>query len=170
MLFGRKKATRDMSIVQIISLSPLARSILLKYGVKFIGKGLSPLESLETVARGNGLSEADIENILNDINSYREIRKDTALDVTNIAAEKLKSIIKSKNKKGIRLRLVSDGCATYVYDMDFATKRIGNEVVFKTSGITFFVETKTADFVRGTKIDYDSEREGFVFTNPNVKK
>lgn len=173
------KATKEMSIVHIISASPLARPVLLKHGIKFIGKGLSPLESLEKVAKGNGLSDSDIEKILGEINSASGMtpsasvgleKKGEVIELTESAAEKLKQIVRLKGKKGIRLRLVSDGCSTYVYDMDFATKRIGNEIEVKTGNVKFFVEQKTVDFIKGTMIDYNAEKEGFVFDNPNVKK
>ena len=167
-MFG-KKITKDMSVVQIISASPLARGILLKHGIKFIGKGLSPLESLDTVAKGNGLSGKQVENILDEINSIKEERKDVMLKTTDAAADKLRTIIKSRHKKGIRLRLVSDGCSTYVYDMDFATKRTEGEVEVNSSGVKFFIEQKSMDFIKGTTIDYNAKEDGFVFQNPNVK-
>ena len=171
MLFG-KKITKDMTIVKIISENPLARGILLEHGIKFVGKGLSPLESLEKVAKGNGLSDSNINEILKELNKpLKNIKRDgDILNLTDTAREKLKQIIKSKHKKGIRLRLVSDGCATYVYDMDFGTKKIENEIEFKTGGVIFYIDPKSVDFLNGTRIDYNSGEEGFVFDNPNVKK
>ena len=171
MAIFQKKITEDMTIVKIISENPLARGVLLNNGIKFVGKGLSPLESLEKVAKGNGLTDKDINNILKELNREQPKHADrNILEVTDIASQKLKLLIKSKHKKGIRLRLVSDGCATYVYDMDFGTKRVEGEVEFKTNGVIFYIEPKTVDFIRGTKIGFDTAENGFVFDNPNVKK
>lgn len=166
----QKKITEDMTIVKIISENPLARSVLLNHGIKFVGKGLSPLESLEKVAKGNGLTDKEIEKILFELNKEHKRSDKIVLEVSDAASQKLKQMIKSKNKKGIRLRLVSDGCATYVYDMDFGTKKIEGEIEFKTAGVTFYIEPKSVDFIRGTTIDYDTGQEGFIFDNPNVKK
>ena len=65
-----------MSIVRIISENPLARYILLNNGIKFVGKGLSPLESLEKVAKGNGLAEIEIEKIITELNREQPRRDD----------------------------------------------------------------------------------------------
>ena len=171
MLFKRKKITKDISIVDIISQNPMARGVLLENGIKFVGQGLSPLESLEKVAKGNGLDNKQIENILKELNKEQpKTSNKDVIQISSAAGTKLKEMIKSKNKKGIRLRLVSDGCATYVYDMDFGTRRIEGEIELKANGVTFYIDPKSADFIRGTKIDYDTKEEGFVFDNPNVKK
>lgn len=160
-----------MSIVNIISENPMARGILLGHGIKFVGKGLSPLESLEKVAKGNGLTITEIEKIITELNREQPKRDDkNILDISDMASEKLKQMIKAKHKKGIRLRLVSDGCATYVYDMDFGTKKIDGEVEFRTNGVVFYIEPKSVDFIKGTKIDYNKKEDGFLFENPNVKK
>ncbi len=171
MLFQKKKITNDMSIVNIVSESPLARGILLNHGIKFVGKGLSPLESLEKVARGNGLTDTEIEKILAELNKEQQKRDDNdILNITNMASEKLRHMIKARHKKGIRLRLVSDGCASYVYDMDFGTKKIEGEAEFRTNGVTFYIEPKSVDFIKGTIIDYSEREDGFIFENPNVKQ
>ena len=169
-MFHRKKITNDMTIVKILSENPLARGVLLSNGIKFIGKGLSPLESLEKVAKGNGLTDAEIEKILSGLNREQPKRDDkNILDITDMASEKLKQMIKAKHKKGIRLRMVSDGCSTYVYDMDFGTKKIEGEVEFRTNDVVFYIEPKSVDFIKGTKIDYSKKEDGFIFDNPNVK-
>src|SRR3989344_5267347 len=106
------KITKETSIVSAISASPLARSTMLKYGIKFVGKGLSPLESIEKVGKGNGLDDKSIERMLDEMNRPPEKRDDkNMLTITDEAATKLKEKITSRGKKGIRLRLVSDGCA-----------------------------------------------------------
>src|SRR3989338_7124503 len=121
MLFQRKKITKDISIVDIISQNPMARGVLLENGIKFVGQGLSPLESLEKVAKGNGLDNKQIENILKELNKEQpKTSNKDVIQISSAAGTKLKEMIKSKNKKGIRLRVVRDGCAPYVYDMDRA--------------------------------------------------
>jgi len=176
-LFAKKqeteKVTREMSIVKILSLFPLAREVFKRNGIEFIGKNLSPLESLEKVAKGNNLSDQQIQNIVKEINQGIEEKgkalfEGELLKVTPLASEKLKEILESKKgKKGIRLRLVSDGCALYSYEMDFGTKKMEGEILFKTSGMKFFIEKKTIGFIKGTEIDFISD--GFFFKNPNVK-
>lgn len=169
-MFGKKRATKEMTVVQVLSESPLARGILLKYGIKFIGQSLSPLESLEKVAKGNGLGDKDVEKMLEELNREQPKRSGNIIELTETAGARLREMIKNRGKKGIRFRLVSDGCSSYIYDMDFGTRRVGDEIEFKTNGVTFYVEPKSANFIRGTKIDYNAKEEGFVFENPNVKR
>ncbi len=167
------KITKDTSVSRAISMAPLARGIFQKYGIKFIGKDVSPLESIEKAALANSLSEKDSDKIIEEINdSLREqkISTENIIKLSDSAAEKLKEFLKTKkDKKGVRLRLVSDGCATYVYDMDFGTKPVGEEIKTESQGISFFIEKKTIALINGTEIDYNQEKGGFVFNNPNVK-
>lgn len=172
-MFSKKQemATKDMSVVKILSLYPLAREVLKRHGIAFIGKQLSPLESIEKAAIGNGLSGEQLAALLAEINEGILEKKTTffgeVLRLTPRAAEELNGMLAKKpGKKGIRLRLVSDGCALYSYDMDFGTKKLDGEIVFKTSGLTFYLEKKMMGFLQGTEIDYQG---GFLFLNPNVK-
>jgi len=167
-MFG-KKVSKDMSVSNIISAYPHAREIMSAHGIKFIGKDLSPLESLEKVSKGNGLQDKDISDIVSEISAYKE-SKIVKIDVTPDAAEKLKNVLKEKNKKAVRLRLYSDGCAMYTYDIDFLNVKPSNDVEIKLNGVRFFIEKKSIDFLNGTKMRYDTSEDAFVFDNPNVKK
>lgn len=176
-LFSREqkfeKINQTMSIVKILTLYPLAREVFKRNGIEFIGKELSPLESLERVAKGNSLSDKDIESIVQEINKGidekgKALFEGELLRVTSPAAAKLKEFIEAKKgKKGIRLRLASDGCGLYSYDMDFGTKRLEGELAFEANGITFYLERKTIGLLKGTEIDF--LKDGFFFNNPNVK-
>ena len=174
MLFGRK-INKDMSISEIVSICPAANSIFSKHGIKFIGKDLSPLESLEIVAKGNNLGDEQIKEMIKEINE--EIKKqdkvgknEKVIEVTDKAAEELKKILHDKGKKAFRLKLASDGCALYTYDFDFGTKAIGEEIENNVKGIRIFMPRKNVPMLKGTVIDYDEQRGGFVFNNPNVRE
>lgn len=172
--FERKveeQVTKEMSIVRILSLYPLAREVIKRNGIEFIGKGLSPFESLDVVGRGNGLSEERIESVVQELNKGIEEKTKALFEgelirLTEPAAVYLNRLLGQRGKRGIRLRLASDGCGLYSYDMDFATKKLSDELEFKASGVTLFLEKKTIGLLKGTTIDY---QEGFLFKNPNVK-
>ena len=167
-MFG-KKVSKNMSVSSIISAYPYSKDIMSSHGIRFIGKDLSPLEPLEKVAKGNGLSDKDVENIVSEISAYKE-NKNLQIEVTDNAAGKLKEVLKEKRMKAVRLRLYSDGCALYQYDIDFTSVKRNNDVELKVAGIKFFVEKKSVDFLNGVRIRYDMVENGFVFDNPNVKK
>ena len=69
------KITKDTSVSRAISISPFARGIFQKHGIKFIGKDVSPLESIEKAGQANGLSEKDIENIVIEINNSLKVEE-----------------------------------------------------------------------------------------------
>lgn len=167
-MFG-KKVSKQMSVSNIIAAYPHAREIMSAHGIKFIGKDLSPLEPLEKVAKGNGLQDSDIADMVSEISAYKE-SKVIKIDVTPAAAEKLRSVLKEKDKKAVRLRLYSDGCAMYTYDIDFLNVKPSNDVEIKLNGVRFFIEKKSIGFLDGTRISYDTAQGAFAFDNPNVKK
>jgi len=166
--------SKETSIVKLLSSYPLAREILKRNGIEFIGKNLSPLESLDVVGKGNSLSEKQIESILQEIRegmkrAEKELYSGALLTLTTAAAEELSTILKKKQgKKGFRLKLASDGCGLFSYDLDFATKKLGGEVACKTAGLIFYLEKKTLGMIKGISIDFTGE--GFLFKNPNVRE
>ena len=167
------KIGREMSIVRILSEYPLAREAFKRNGIEFIGKDLSPLESLEKVGKGNGLSDRQIEKIVNEINKGieekgREIEKGEIIRLNREAEKELAGLVDRKKKRGIRLRLVSDGCGSYRYDMDFGTKKMEGEVEFQAGKVRFYLERKFLGMIKGTEISFQGE--GFVFKNPNVRE
>jgi len=164
--------TKKMSVAEIIKTEPRSRQLIQKYGIVFIGKDISPLESLEKVGKGNNLTEEDIDNMVKEMNNFKEENVDmkNLLIITDSAASKLKDHIKQKNAKGIRLRLVSSGCSIYSYDMDFGTKAMRNEEKLKFNGVEFYIQKKFASLLNGTRIDFIQSKGGFVFENPNVKE
>jgi len=169
-----EKITREMSIVKILSSYPLAREVLKRHGIEFIGRQLSPLESLETVANGNNLEEGEIDKILQEINggmkkAVSELFSGEILTLTPKASSKLKELLERKGKKGIRFRLASDGCGLYSYDMDFGTKKLEGEMESKANGIKFYLDRKSIGLIKGLEIDYKEQQGGFMFNNPNVK-
>ena len=168
-----KRITKEMSILEILSSSPKARSILREGGIKFVGKKASPLESLELVAKANGLDEKQTEGLVLKLNESLKKGSTSGIKISlsEAAAQELRNLLSKKpGKKGFRLRLVSIGCSVYSYDLDFATKAVESEATCKAGNLTFFIEKKHRDFLNGLRIEYDSEAGGFVFDNPNMKK
>ncbi|MBI4895212.1 MAG: iron-sulfur cluster assembly accessory protein [Candidatus Aenigmarchaeota archaeon] len=172
----KKKITKDMTVAEIVRMFPRSVISFRKFGIEFIGRDISPLESLEKVSYGNKLTEEALEKMIEEINE--EMNKKPVEDIsenfiklTDKAADEFtEQLKKKKDKKGIRLRLVSSGCALYVYDMEYANKRYGDEIEFDTKGIKFFVQKKTIPLIDGVTIDYLYGKRGFKFNNPHVKE
>ena len=172
----KKKINKEMSVAEIIRTFPSAALSFRKHGIEFIGKDLSPLESLEKVAYGNGLSEDKLQKMIEDINEEMNKKpvediSENFINLTDKAVEEFKELLKKKkDKKGIRLRLVSSGCVLYVYDMEFASRKFSDEIEFDRNGIKFFVSKKSIPMVDGIVIDYNYGKRGFRIHNPHVKE
>ena len=166
-----RKITKDTTVMEALSIHPAARALLKESGIRFIGRDANPMESLERVAKANGLSENQLATLVAKLNSTPSHSRGVSISLTENAAEELKALLRKKpGKKAMRLRLVSIGCAMYSYDMDFATKRMDSEAACSAKGITFFVEKRRLDFLNGLLIDYDPSNQGFVFHNPNMRQ
>ncbi len=166
--------TRSMPVTQVLSIYPLARDALAGAGIAFIGKSVSPLEPLEKVARANGLDDVQIDALVAEINTKiaaasNAVLEGTILTFTEAAGQELARLLAEKpEKQGVVLRLASDGCALYSYDLDFAAKPTEAELTIRTPWVPLFLERKTIGFLKGTTIDF---RDGvFVFENPNVRQ
>ncbi|GEM_PF-2388656 len=172
----KKKVSKEMSVAEIIRTFPTAALSFRKFGIEFIGRDLSPLESLEKVAYGNGLTEEKLNKMVEEINEemnrkpIEDISENFIILTDNAADEFTEQLKKKKEKIGVRLRLVSSGCALYVYDMEYANKKFGDEIEFETRGLKFFVQKKTIPMVDGVTIDFLYGKRGFKFNNPHVKE
>lgn len=88
------------------------------------------------------------------------------------AITKIKSMMEKEDKKdyGLRLGVVTGGCAGLSYDMRFQKKPYDNDIVFDQEGLKVFINPDSAPFLKGITIDYvDTLKEsGFKYKNPNA--
>ena len=88
------------------------------------------------------------------------------------AALKLKAIMQEQGKAsyGVRMQVVSGGCAGYMYGMDFEEKPAKDDEVMEFAGVKVFVDKKSYDMLKGTEVDYveSLQQSGFKFNNPNA--
>lgn len=63
------KIHADMTIKEILEIKPEARQILLDYGLTCAGCELGDFETLEEGAAGHGLTENEVQEMVNLINS-----------------------------------------------------------------------------------------------------
>lgn len=94
------------------------------------------------------------------------------LTLTKNAAAQLKKLQTSSKKKdhGLRIEVSAGGCAGFQYFLDFEKKFDSNDLVFEQSGFRIFIDPVSAEFLKGTELDYveSLEMSGFKFNNPNV--
>ena len=98
--------------------------------------------------------------------------KKQLITLTDKAAEKIKAMMKrdGKEESGLRIGVLTGGCAGLSYDLRFQKEPYDNDTVIKDKGISIFVNEESAPFLKELVIDYvDTLKEsGFKYKNPNA--
>ena len=93
------------------------------------------------------------------------------ISLTDSAVRQLQSIVQEQNQpaKGLRIFVESGGCAGMQYGMTLDEAREGDEV-FEREGVHVVVDSASAQYLRGSTIDYadDLAGSGFRIKNPNA--
>ena len=101
-----------------------------------------------------------------------ELTSQPMVNVTPMAAEKLKSVLAEKNlpDHGLRVFVSGGGCGGFQYGMAFENKSEEGDFVFDANGVRVFLDGASAMYLEGAKIDYvDSLMGGgFRVENPNA--
>jgi len=94
------------------------------------------------------------------------------ITLTENAAQQIKTLRKDQDAAGKSLRVYVEagGCSGMQYGMAFDDKRDDDEIV-KQDGVEVVIDPMSANFLKGSVIDYiDSlQGSGFQIKNPNVQ-
>ena len=169
---GQAKVTKDMTIGDVVKRFPAAAEIMLSYGLHCVGCHVNPFESIEMGAKGHGMPDETINEMIAKINEIVAAPVDEKLELTPIAAKKIITLAKSENKEGqaLRIKVVPGGCSGFSYDMHF-DENIGDDKVFEKDGAKIVVDKDSLNHLKGTTIDYVEglQGAGFKLLNPNAK-
>ncbi|HVU09056.1 MAG TPA: iron-sulfur cluster assembly accessory protein [Verrucomicrobiae bacterium] len=93
--------------------------------------------------------------------------------LTPEAAEEVRLLLSRPENSGKTLRLFVEegGCSGMQYGMVFDEKRDG-DVVGEQNGLSVLVDSISAQYIRGTIVDFSSALTGggFKISNPNAKQ
>ena len=96
---------------------------------------------------------------------------ETAIKLTDAAAEKLKELFASQEDTGQALRVAvrGGGCSGFQYALAL-DKRKDDDNVFEDQGVAVVVDKVSMQFVFGSEVDYVEglQGAGFQVNNPNV--
>ncbi len=96
------------------------------------------------------------------------------INVTPLAAEKLKQILVDEEAEGSSLRVIlmpgANGGAQYMLALENDPK--GDDTLYETGGVSIVVDSDSASLMDGAEIDYADGlmRSGFVINNPNIEQ
>jgi iron-sulfur cluster assembly accessory protein len=101
------------------------------------------------------------------------ITTETVVGLTNRAAGECKALLALPENAGkyFRVYVEQGGCSGMQYGMVFDEKRDG-DFVAEENGVTILVDPISANYLRGTVVDFSEELVGggFKISNPNAKE
>ena len=71
----------------------------------------------------------------------------------------------------LRIAITGGGCNGLSYKMKFVPAPKRGDILVRTAGVAVVVDSKSALYLKGTRLDYSSAlvSGGFKFSNPNAK-
>src|SRR5512133_1618629 len=94
------------------------------------------------------------------------------VNLTPIAADKLRQVLAEKNLAGYGLRVFisGGGCSGFQYGMAFENTTEEGDAVYDSNGVRLYVDSASAMYLGGATVDYvDSLMGGgFRVENPNA--
>lgn len=101
----------------------------------------------------------------------QETNANALVAVTPDAIEELRRLSETEGagKAGVRLGVKGGGCSGFSYVLEFDDTREGDHVL-ERDGVKFFMDRKSAIYLKGILLDFRSglKGKGFVFQNPNA--
>lgn len=97
------------------------------------------------------------------------------ITVTPKAAAEIKKIMEQENLgQGVALRVgvKGGGCSGLSYIINIEKEPRPDDNVFESNGIKIFLDSKSALYLKGTKLDFSDglNGTGFSFNNPNAQR
>lgn len=169
--------TREMTIQEIFAKHPtkaqkLAQE-LTRSGLNCVGCSASTWETVESGVLRHGMSEQDLKDLLNRLNTVLQQESDpTTITLTKKAAQTFLRISEQEGKTGWGLRFDEKpaGCSGFEYVLEFSEKPIENDEIFHSNGVDIHVYKSALGRLLGCEIDYlDGLESGFKVNNPNVR-
>lgn len=94
------------------------------------------------------------------------------LEITEKAAEKIRSIAQKQNKADavLRIQVVGGGCSGLSYQFGFAESVQDTDKKFDQFGVQVVVDPRTLLYIAGSVLDYEQTlmKSGFKVRNPNA--
>ena len=98
--------------------------------------------------------------------------KELALNLTDVAAGKIQSILQERSvpNHGLRVFVTGGGCSGLQYGMAIESEEHESDQVIHVSGVTLYVDPASAEYLAGATIDYEESlmSSGFRIDAPNA--
>lgn len=180
---SKQLITEDMTVGEVIEKWPGVAEIFSKFGLSCIGCSVNTMEAVGVGARGHGMTEEDIQKMLEEANHFvgekeddhhsdEPLPKTGNIDLTDTAAKKISELLQSQNKTGHYLRFgaVPGGCSGFSYQMEFIEKPNPEDIILEQKTVKIAISPKSMAKVNGVQIDFVDglQGSGFKISNPNA--
>ena len=95
------------------------------------------------------------------------------ISVTELAADKIKSMLESQGQSayGLRVAVVGGGCSGFQYKLEFEEAPSEMDQKIETQGVRVFMDPKSCLYLNGVTLDYSDGLmgAGFKIQNPNAR-
>ena len=92
--------------------------------------------------------------------------------ITDVAAAKVKSLLKQEGRDDLRLRLSVQpgGCSGLVYQLYFDERTLDGDAIRNFDGVEVIIDKMSVPYLDGAKIDFSDtiEKQGFTIDNPGA--
>ena len=99
--------------------------------------------------------------------------KTHAVQLTDFAAAKVKSLLEQEGRDDLRLRIAVQpgGCSGLVYQLYFDERSLDGDLVRDFGGVGVVVDRMSAPYLAGATIDFADriDAQGFTIDNPNAQ-
>jgi iron-sulfur cluster insertion protein len=96
----------------------------------------------------------------------------SALNVTNNAVNKVKTLVEEEDNPDLKLRVyvTGGGCSGFQYGFTFDEAVAEDDTRVEREGVTVLVDSLSFQYLAGAELDYTEGLEGsrFVVNNPNA--
>lgn len=160
-------------VAEIIGKMPEAVEILQAHGLSCAGCHMSVSEPLAAGIKGHGMSDKDVEIILQDLNeAAQELRipiKGRVIKDPELTARAAEKVIEFQTEAdqigyGFKIEVLPDTVGSAQYYLDFLPKPDKGDRIIESRGIKLFLDRDSLVFLRNSMVDYvvDGEKgEGF---------
>ena len=97
----------------------------------------------------------------------------TGVILTDVAAEKVKSLIEQEGRDDLRLRIAVQpgGCSGLRYQLFFDERSLDGDIVSDFGGVEVVVDRMSSPYLAGATIDFADriDAQGFTIDNPNAQ-
>ena len=149
---------KHLRVADILNLLPEAEELFAQNGLHCGGCGVGGAETLEQAADMHGMDEADLADLLTDLNillSRRPDRPET-IDITEEGAKALASVLAAEGKTGHVLRVGLDEAGSF--SMDIVPSAPEHDLTFDQYGLTVSAAPLTLKAIGGSTVDFRDGR------------